>query len=128
RRRVRERAALRRRQAGRRGGRWRREHGDARRVARRCIHEACFRRRGPMSWITIAKKEYLENVRNAWVIAVSALFLALTLLTSYLSRVTSGNLSGTPGFSSIGVTLNGLDSVGGFLLPILAITVGFATI
>ena len=78
-----------------------------------------------MSWITIAKKEYLENVRNAWVIAVSALFLALTLLTSYLSRVTSGNLSGTPGFSSIGVTLNGLDSVGGFLLPILAITVGF---
>jgi ABC-2 type transport system permease protein len=81
-----------------------------------------------MTWIAVAKKEYLENVRNAWVIAVTALFLFLTLLASYITRVTTSGLSDASGLAPLGATLSGLDSVGGFLLPILALTVGFGAI
>lgn len=78
-----------------------------------------------MSWASVAKKEYLENVRNAWVITVSAIFLILTLTTSWIV----GQLMGDgDGFAEIVRTLSALDTVGGFLLPILALVLGFGAI
>jgi ABC-type transport system involved in multi-copper enzyme maturation permease subunit len=78
--------------------------------------------------MTIAKKEYLENVRNAWVIAVSVVFLVLTLLASYFGSIIAGNIAAAPGFAHIVPTLVIMDNVSGFLVPILAITVGFGSI
>jgi ABC-type transport system involved in multi-copper enzyme maturation permease subunit len=80
-----------------------------------------------MTWIAVAKKEYLENVRNAWVIAVSVVFLVLTLLASAFAAFTSNAANGGA-FAGIGPTLNIMDTFSGFILPILALMLGFATI
>jgi ABC-type transport system involved in multi-copper enzyme maturation permease subunit len=77
-----------------------------------------------MSWLAVAKKEYVENVRNAWVIAVSVIFLLLTILASSFA----GFSSGATGFAGIGPTLNTMDTLSGFMLPILALMLGFGTI
>ncbi|MHB8606541.1 MAG: ABC transporter permease [Thermoplasmatota archaeon] len=75
----------------------------------------------------VAKKEYLENVRNKWIILVGALFIALVLLTSYTVALSSG--AGSTGrFAPLAVTL--ANSVGTMtaLVPILAIMLAHSTI
>jgi len=81
-----------------------------------------------MSLVTVAKKEYLENVRNAWVIAVTVVFLALTLLASAFSAASETAANGAVGFAKIGPTLNVMDTLSGFMLPILALMLGFGAI
>lgn len=81
-----------------------------------------------MSWTAVARKEYLENVRNAWVVAVSVVFLALTLIASVFAGFSQVGAQGGPSFAGIGLTLNAMDSLSGFLLPILALMLGFGTI
>lgn len=84
-----------------------------------------------MTWIALAKKEYIENVRNAWVITVSVVFLLLTLLTSYLVAAFAGpsDAAGAPAeFERVVATLSIMQSFGGFLPPILALILGFATL
>lgn len=77
-----------------------------------------------MSWLPIAKKEYLENVRNAWVVAVGGIFLALTLAASAFASA----LAGAGGLADIGRTLTLMGNVTDFLLPILALMLGFGTL
>ncbi|MEA3200427.1 MAG: type transport system permease protein [Thermoplasmata archaeon] len=79
-----------------------------------------------MTWTAVAKKEYLENVRNAWVIAVSVVFLVLTLLTSAFTA--AADQSTGLGLARIGPTLNLMDTFSGFMLPILALMLGFGTL
>lgn len=86
-----------------------------------------------MTWVAIAKKEYLENVRNAWVVTVSVVFLAITLLTAWLVSA-FGFQSGEPGtlaseaYSRVVTTFSAMQAFGGFLPPILALMLGFATL
>lgn len=81
-----------------------------------------------MSWVTVAKKEYLENVRNAWVVSVSIAFLVLVLLASAFAAATTQSTGGVVNLARIGATLNIMDTVSGFMLPILALMLGFAAI
>lgn len=84
-----------------------------------------------MSWVVVAKKEYLENVRNAWVITVSAVFLVITLATAWLLTALAGEIpvQGSNGaYARVVLTLSAMQGFGGFLPPILALMLGFATL
>ena len=39
--------------------------------------------------LSIAKKEIMDNIRNKWIILITILFVALTLLASYAGSVFS---------------------------------------
>lgn len=83
-------------------------------------------------WIAVAKKEYLENVRNAWVVTVSLVFLAITLLTAWLISALGQDArpagSADAAFGQVVITLSAMQTFGGFLPPILALMLGFATL
>ena len=85
-----------------------------------------------MSWVVVAKKEYLENVRNAWVITVSAVFLVITLATAWLLTALGQDALPAQGpdaaYNEVVLTLSAMQGFGGFLPPILALMLGFATL
>jgi len=80
-----------------------------------------------LTWIVIAKKEFLENVRNAWIIAMSAVFLVLVLISSGVITAATGALGGG-GAVDMGFTITAMRFIAGFLLPIMALMLGFATL
>lgn len=80
-----------------------------------------------MSWIAVAKKEYLENVRNAWVVSVTLVFFFLTLLASLFASATFANDGQGTGFADLVTTFAALQFTT-FFLPILAIMLGFGTL
>jgi len=72
----------------------------------------------------IARKEFADNVRNRWILALIAIFICLTLVSSYLA-------SGKSGGSSLGnmeETVVTLISMSSLLVPLIAIMLGYATI
>ncbi|MBC7081281.1 MAG: ABC transporter permease [Thermoplasmatales archaeon] len=69
--------------------------------------------------LAIAKKEFMDNWRNKWIIALSAIFLILTLVISYFSK---GE------WQSLSATIVGMMSFVEFLIPILGLMLGYATI
>lgn len=71
---------------------------------------------------SIAKKEFLDNYRNKWIIAVSAIFLILTLVISYFSTL------GGVGWKDLDVTIGGMMSLVHVLIPIIALMLSYATI
>ena len=77
-----------------------------------------------MGWLPVARKEYAEHVRHAWVLAMSGIFLALTLAASILAG------SSATGVALAGMlpTILGMQATIGFVLPILALMLGFGTL
>lgn len=73
--------------------------------------------------LTIARKEYVENVRSAAVLLISGIFLVLTLLVAYYSRI----FTPEGGTASLAETIRGMDGIAGFLVPILALIIAHAT-
>ncbi|MBC7129318.1 MAG: ABC transporter permease [Thermoplasmatales archaeon] len=67
----------------------------------------------------IAKKEFMDNWRNKWIIAISAIFLILTVVVSYFTKGEWQNLSST---------IVGMMSFVELLIPILGLMLGYATI
>jgi len=81
-----------------------------------------------ISWraiVAVAKKEYLDSVRNKWIIAVTAIYLVLTLAFSYFGAASSGQGVGFQGFNR---TVVFMGSTAGLLVPILSLMVGYASI
>jgi Cu-processing system permease protein len=72
--------------------------------------------------LSIAKKEIMDNIRNKWIILVSVMFAILTLVISYF-----GSLGGH-GWQDLGVTISGMESLVTFLVPIIALMLGYATV
>jgi len=70
----------------------------------------------------VAKKEIMDNVRNKWIIILTIIFAILTLVTSYY-----GSLYST-GWQDLGGTINGMMSLVQFLVPIIALILGYAAI
>lgn len=71
---------------------------------------------------SIAKKEFLDNIRNKWIIVLIILFIILPLLFSYA-------LSGTEQiFGNMENTVLGLVSISSLFIPLIAIILGFSTI
>ena len=74
---------------------------------------------------TVARKEFMDNVRGRWVLLLTVLFAALTLVFSLLESFTSGKGAGLGGFRG---TVVSMMSIAGLLIPILAIMLSYATI
>ncbi|MFO7618126.1 MAG: ABC transporter permease subunit [Thermoplasmata archaeon] len=73
----------------------------------------------------IAKKEFMDNVRNKWVLALSMIFLLLVVLMSYFGGATSG---GEVEFQGFKATVTSLSTIASMLLPIIAIMLGYSTV
>ena len=71
----------------------------------------------------IAKKEFLDNWRNKWILAITAIFLILTLVTSYF-----GSEGGEAGWRSISATIAVMTAFVLLLIPIIALMLGYASI
>lgn len=70
---------------------------------------------------TIAKKEFADNVRNKWILALIIIFVAMTLLASY---VTGGDST----FGGMEETVVTIISIAGVLIPLISIMLGYASI
>jgi len=79
----------------------------------------------PKSIYSVAKKEFMDNIRNKWIIAMVIIFLLLTILSSYLAGGQSGGDGVLGGMEETVVTLLSISSL---LIPIIAIMLGYATI
>ncbi|HEC71970.1 MAG TPA: ABC transporter permease, partial [Thermoplasmatales archaeon] len=66
----------------------------------------------------IAKKEFMDNIRNKWIIIITVLFASLTLLASYAGSIYS------KGWQDLGVTILIINSLVNLLITIIALILG----
>lgn len=70
----------------------------------------------------IAKKEIMDNIRNKWIIILSFIFALLTVVVSYFGSYFS------EGWEDLAGTITGMMSLVQFLVPIIALVLGYAAI
>ena len=73
----------------------------------------------------IAKKEFMDNVRNRWIILLTVIFVILTIVASFLAGGQSGHAGALGGMEE---TVVALISISSLLIPLIAIILGFSTI
>jgi ABC-type transport system involved in multi-copper enzyme maturation permease subunit len=74
---------------------------------------------------SIAKKEFLDNIRNKWIIVLTILLLLLVIVFSYLAG--GQDISGGA-LGNMQNTVFGLLGISSILIPLIAIILGFSTI
>lgn len=72
----------------------------------------------------IAGKEFRDRIRNRWVLAVTVVFTAFALVIAYFGAAQQGAV----GFRSIEVTIASLASLVIYLVPLIALILGFDAI
>lgn len=72
----------------------------------------------------IATKEFRDRIRNRWVLAVAAVFTVFALVIAYFGAAQQGAV----GFHSIDVTIASLVSLVIYLIPLIALILGFDAI
>ncbi|MCD6448011.1 MAG: ABC transporter permease, partial [Thermoplasmata archaeon] len=72
--------------------------------------------------IAVAKKEIMDNWRNKWIIATSAIFAILTLVISYFGSMRS------VGWQDLEATIVGMINLVTLLIPIIGLMLGYASI
>ncbi|WP_298716625.1 ABC transporter permease subunit [uncultured Oceanisphaera sp.] len=70
--------------------------------------------------LIIARKEWLDGIRNRWVLAITIVLWAMAVGLAYFGGVTSGLV----GFTSIESTLASLASLAVVILPLIALMLG----
>ncbi|WP_375056880.1 ABC transporter permease [Zobellella sp. DQSA1] len=70
--------------------------------------------------LTIARKEWLDGIRNRWVLAIALMLWGLAVGLAYFGGVASGLV----GFTSIESTLASLASLAVVILPLIALMLG----
>lgn len=73
---------------------------------------------------TIAAKEFRDRMRNRWVLAIALVFTVFSLVIAYFG----GAQQGTVGFRSIEFTIASLVSLVIYLIPLIALLLGFDAI
>jgi len=73
---------------------------------------------------TIASKEFWDRIRNRWVLAVALVFTAFALSIAYFGAAQQGMV----GFRSIEITIASLVSLVIYLIPLIALLLGFDAI
>jgi Cu-processing system permease protein len=73
---------------------------------------------------TVAGKEFWDRIRNRWVLAVALVFTVFALVIAYFG----GAQQGTVGFRSIEFTIASLVSLVIYLIPLIALVLGFDAI
>ena len=74
---------------------------------------------------SIAKKEFLDNIRNKWIIVLTILLFLLVIVFSYLA---GGQDIGEGALGNMQNTVFGLLGISSILIPLIAIILGFSTI
>jgi len=74
--------------------------------------------------LTIATKEFRDRMRNRWVLAVAVVFTVFALVIAYFG----GAQQGAVGFRSIEFTIASLVSLVIYLIPLIALLLGFDAI
>lgn len=74
--------------------------------------------------LTVARKEFRDDFRNRWTLAITAIFTALALGIAYFGAVTSGHV----GFTSFSATLASLTTLGAFVIPLISLLIAYDTI
>ncbi len=77
------------------------------------------------SVLAVTKKEFLDSIRNKWILAVTAIYTILTLVTSYFGAASAGGATGFQGFRETAV---GMNTTAALLVPILSLMLGYAAI
>ncbi|NMM76044.1 hypothetical protein B2J88_38795 [Rhodococcus sp. SRB_17] len=80
-----------------------------------------------MEWtqiLTLAAKEFRDRMRNRWVLAVALVFTVFSLVIAYFG----GAQQGAVGFRSIEFTIASLVSLVIYLIPLIALLLGFDAI
>ncbi|NTV97391.1 MAG: ABC transporter permease subunit, partial [Thiobacillus sp.] len=72
----------------------------------------------------IAGKEFWDRIRNRWVLAVGIVFTVFALVIAYFGAAQQGAV----GFRSIDVTIASLVSLVIYLIPLIALILGFDAI
>lgn len=72
----------------------------------------------------IAQKEFWDRIRNRWVLAVTAIFMFFALVIAYFGS----SQQGVVGFSSIELTIASLVSLAIYLVPLIALILGYDAI
>jgi Cu-processing system permease protein len=81
----------------------------------------------PIEWRqvrVIASKEFRDRIRNRWVLAVALIFSLFALAIAYLGAAQQGQV----GFASIDVTIASLVSLVIYLVPLIALMLGYDAI
>ena len=73
----------------------------------------------------LTKKEFLDNVRNKWILALSAVFVLLILVVSYFGATQTG---GSAGFQGLSDTVQGMVLIENILLPMLGLMISFRAV
>lgn len=73
---------------------------------------------------TIAAKEFRDRIRSRWVLAVAAVFTVFALVIAYFGAAQQGAV----GFRNIDVTIASLVSLVIYLIPLIALILGFDAI
>ena len=73
---------------------------------------------------TVAAKEFRDRMRNRWVLAVALVFTVFSLVIAYFG----GAQQGSVGFRSIEFTIASLVSLVIYLIPLIALLLGFDAI
>lgn len=73
----------------------------------------------------MAKKEFLDNIRNKWIILLTIIFALLIFVFSYLA---GGQTGGDEVLGDMQTTVLALLSISSLLIPLIAIILGFSTI
>jgi len=74
--------------------------------------------------LTVARKEFRDGWRNRWVLAITAIFALFALGIAYFGAAASGMV----GFTSLSTTIVSLSSLVIFLIPLIALLLGYDSI
>ncbi|MCK5292072.1 MAG: ABC transporter permease [Thermoplasmata archaeon] len=75
--------------------------------------------------LTVVKKEFIDSVRNKWIIAVTIIFVSLALLVSYFG---SAMQLGETGFQGFLVTIVLIMAISVLLVTMIALMLGYGAI
>lgn len=78
----------------------------------------------PKQVLTLASKEFWDRLRNRWVLAVTVVLAVFALVIAYFGAAQQG----TAGFRSIELTIASLVSLVIYLIPLIALLLGFDAI
>jgi ABC-type transport system involved in multi-copper enzyme maturation permease subunit len=79
----------------------------------------------PRAIYTIAKKEFMDNIRSKWILVLTIIFIILTIASAYLA---GGQTGSDKVFGGMEETVVALMSIYTLLIPLIAILLGFSTI
>ena len=74
--------------------------------------------------LTVAAKEFRDRIRNRWVLAIALVFAVFSLVIAWFGGAQQGQV----GFRSIEFTIASLVSLVIYLIPLIALLLGFDAI